>query len=110
MKTIISKKLTYSLGTLLLGVLMVVNIQVATTSKNIEDINLLSLEASIFTPAAVATFYGCTSGNGSCLTSGTQPCGRSKDCTVKWVCGTGCSCSFDWVKYSGTPSTAKCKW
>src|SRR5690554_1680165 len=58
MKSKLMKRLTYFFGALLLCMLMVVNIQVATsTENNIGNLNLLGLEASVFTPAAVATAY-----------------------------------------------------
>lgn len=77
MKSKLMKRLTYSFGVLLFSMLMVVNIQVATsTENNIGDLNLMGLEASIFTPAAVATFHTCFDYYESC----TFNCGKPIDC------------------------------
>jgi len=101
MKSKLKKRLTYFVGALLLGMLMVVNIQVASsTENNIGDLNLLGLQSTIFTPAAMAT-------------GGNLRCNDITNCKTKRGCGTsgtvnGCSLYCD--DGESTPITCPYDW
>lgn len=57
-------------GALALGALMAVNVQVGMNDGSTTDVSLLGLEASVFAPAAVATYGDCSTGQRSCIESG----------------------------------------
>lgn len=70
--------------------------------SNEKGVKNSSILECINTPGAKAQgacFETCLTGLDSC--SGT-------DCVNKWICGTGCDCSFSWVKYNEDFETSTC--
>ncbi|MDR9416643.1 MAG: hypothetical protein RI564_10185 [Gracilimonas sp.] len=96
-------------GALALAALMAINVQVGMNDGSTTDISLLGLEASVFAPTAVATYGNCDTGQRQCIESGVTSTSGPNG-TGRWVCATGCVCSYDWVKLSGTIETGRCNY